>query len=431
MGTNPQPAPAQKPAPWIARQPILALDESVEGYELLFRENAEERRYFPDAADATGADQATLAAIDTLNLLGLEVLCDGRAAFINCAQSMLLKGYFAMLPPGETVLEIDEAVGADATVEAACQRLKQAGYRIALDRFAPSDPRAPLLDYADFLKVDVKKLTREDSAGLAARYGTDHRRMLALKVESRQDFVTAKQCGYRLFQGYFFRRPERLQARQIPANQATFLRLLQAIAKPQLDFNEIEDLIKHEPSLCYRLLRYLNSPLLGLASPVQSVRHALNLLGEREAVRWIRMATTLVLGQEKTSDLVLASLVRARFCELLAPKVPHGNSDLFLLGMLSLMDAILQMPIGIVVEDLHLDAGIKAQLVFGKTGEKTPLSPIYDLMVAREAGDWSAVTSLGKQLNLSLYFIAESYNAAMKWGHQMTSSTRAPAPPAK
>jgi EAL and modified HD-GYP domain-containing signal transduction protein len=255
--------------------------------------------------------------------------------------------------------------------------------------------------------------------------------MLALKVESRQDFVTAKQCGYRLFQGYFFRRPERLQARQIPANQATFLRLLQAIAKPQLDFNEIEDLIKHEPSLCYRLLRYLNSPLLGLASPVQSVRHALNLLGEREAVRWIRMATTLVLGQEKTSDLVLASLVRARFCELLAPKVPHGNSDLFLLGMLSLMDAILQMPIGIVVEDLHLDAGIKAQLVFGKTGEKTPLSPIYDLMVAREAGDWSAVTSLGKQLNLSLYFIAESYNAAMKWGHQMTSSTRAPAPPAK
>ncbi len=431
MGTNPQPAPAQKPAPWIARQPILALDESVEGYELLFRENAEERRYFPDAADATSADQATLAAIDTLNLLGLEVLCDGRAAFINCAQSMLLKGYFAMLPPGETVLEIDEAVGADATVEAACQRLKQAGYRIALDRFAPSDPRAPLLDYADFLKVDVKKLTREDSAGLAARYGTDHRRMLALKVESRQDFVTAKQCGYRLFQGYFFRRPERLQARKIPANQATFLRLLQAIAKPQLDFNEIEDLIKHEPSLCYRLLRYLNSPLLGLASPVQSVRHALNLLGEREAVRWIRMATTLVLGQEKTSDLVLASLVRARFCELLAPKVPHGNSDLFLLGMLSLMDAILQMPIGIVVEDLHLDAGIKAQLVFGKTGEKTPLSPIYDLMVAREAGDWSAVTSLGKQLNLSLYFIAESYNAAMKWGHQMTSSTRAPAPPAK
>ncbi|HMK23523.1 MAG TPA: HDOD domain-containing protein, partial [Terriglobales bacterium] len=181
--------------------------------------------------------------------------------------------------------------------------------------------------------------------------------------------------------------PERMQARQIPANQATFLRLLQAISKPQLDFNEIEDLIKHEPSLCYRLLRYLNSPLIGLASPVQSVRHALNLLGEREAVRWIRMATTLVMGQDKTSDLVLASLVRTRFCELIAPKVKHGNTDLFLLGMLSLMDAILELPMGIVVEELGLEPDIKAQLISAKTGAKTPLSPVYDLMVARESGD--------------------------------------------
>ena len=126
------------------------------------------------------------------------------------------------------------------------------------------------------------------------------------------------------------------------------------MSEPQLDFAEIEDLIKHEPSLCYRLLRYLNSPLLGLASPVQSVRHALNMLGERESVRWIRMATTLVMGQEKSSDLVLSSLVRARFCEMLAPKVKHGQSDLFLLGMLSLMDAILELPIGILVEELSL-----------------------------------------------------------------------------
>jgi c-di-GMP-related signal transduction protein len=431
MGSKPQSAP-EKPSPWIARQPILALDESVVGYELLFRENAEERRFLPDAPDATtNPDSATLAAIDTLNLIGFEVLCDGRAAFINCTHPMLLKGYFSLLPPADTVVEIDEAVPADGTVEDVCQRLKQAGYRIALDHYVPGDAREPLVAYADFLKVDIKRLGRDDCADLARRHAAKHRRMLALKVESREDFVTAKQAGYSLFQGYFFRRPEHLQARQIPANQATFLRLLQAISKPQLDFAEIEDLIKHEPSLCYRLLRYLNSPLLGLASPVQSVRHALNLLGERESVRWIRMATTLVMGQEKSSDLVLSSLVRARFCEMLAPKVKHGQSDLFLLGMLSLMDAILELPIGILVEELSLDADIKAQLISGKTGTKTPLSPIYDLMVAREAGDWGAVTALGKQLNLSLYFMAESYNAAMKWGHQMTSAGRVSQTPAR
>ena len=424
MGTKPHPAPAAKQSPWIARQPILALDESVLGYELLFRESGEEHRFLPQGAEATNPDQATLAAIDTLNLMGLEVLCDGKAAFLNCTSGMLLKGYFAMLPPPETVVEIDESVPVDAAVEGVCQRLKQAGYRIALDHFAPWDARTPLVEYADFLKVDIKRLSREDSAALVARFGAEHRHMLALKVETRQDFVTAKQAGYKLFQGYFFRRPERLQARQIPANQVIFLRLLQAISKPVLDFKEVEDLIKHEPSLCYRLLRYLNSPLIGLASPVKSVRHALNLLGEREAVRWIRMATTVVMGQDKSSDLVLSSLVRARFCELIAPKVQHGNSDLFLMGMLSLMDAILEMPIGVVVEDLCLDADIKAQLVHAKTGEKTPLSPIYELMIAREAGDWGTVTSLGRQLNLSLVFMAESYNAAMKWGHEMTSGTR-------
>ena len=179
--------------------------------------------------------------------------------------------------------------------------------------------------------------------------------------------------GFTLFQGYFFRHPENLRARRIPANQITYVRLLSAISKAEVDFTEIEDLIKHEPALCYRLLRYLNSPLLGLPSDVLSVRHALNLLGERESVRWIRMATTLVMGQEKSSDLVLASLVRARFCELIAPRIEHGNSDLFLLGMLSLMDAILSVPIGILIEELHLDPAIKAQLLCAKTKTGTKL----------------------------------------------------------
>jgi EAL and modified HD-GYP domain-containing signal transduction protein len=130
------------------------------------------------------------------------------------------------------------------------------------------------------------------------------------------------------------------------------------------------------------------------------------------------------MGQRKSSDLVLASLVRARFCELIASRVEHGKADLFLLGMLSLIDAILAVPIGIIVEDLALDPSIKAQLLAAKMGKKTPLSPVYDLMVAREAGDWGLVTQLGKQLNLSLSFVAETSNAAMKWAHEITSATK-------
>jgi EAL and modified HD-GYP domain-containing signal transduction protein len=138
------------------------------------------------------------------------------------------------------------------------------------------------------------------------------------------------------------------------------------------------------------------------------------------------MTTTIVMGETKSSDLVLSALVRARFCELIGPKVEHGKSDLFLLGMLSLMDALLSVPIGMLIEELPLEPAIKEQLLCGKTGVKTPLTPIYDLMLAREAGDWGQVTRLGKQLNLSLSFVAETSNDAMRWAHQITHSTGRP-----
>jgi EAL and modified HD-GYP domain-containing signal transduction protein len=418
MPTPAQTASPEKSSACIARQPILTADEKMFGYELLFRSSPTEEHFNSDAENATGT------AIDTLNMIGLDVLCNGYIAFINCTLQMLLQEYFLLLPAHEVVVEVQETVPVDAAVIQACQRLQNSGYAIALDNFVPGDAREALIPHASFLKVDIQNVSPEQCASLVARYANTHCRMLAHKVESRLQFSRAKRDGFSEFQGYFFHHPERMRARQIPGNQATYLLLLDAISKPEADFHEIEDLIKREPSLCYRLLRYLNSPLLGIATPVVSIRHALNLLGERELVRWIRMATTLVMGQKKPSDLVLSALVRARFCELLGPKIKHGDSDLFLLGMLSLMDAILEAPIGVVVEKLSLDADTKAQLLGGKRGETTPLSSVYDLMVAREAGDWEKVTGLGKQLNLSLYFIDKTYNEAMCWAHQATTEIR-------
>lgn len=420
MGTKPQAVPVTKANPCIARQPILTADESVVGYELFFREDREERRFHSDG------EKATFATIDTLNLVGLGVLCDGRLAFINCDHQTLLTDYFSLLPPDTVVVEIQDSVPPDADVVLACQKLKQAGYSIALDNFITGDRREALVPFADFIKVDVTRVPPMQCAALVARFANPRRAFLAHKVETRQQFLSASKSGFTHFQGYFFRHPENIQVRQIPPSQATNLRLLSAVSKSQVDFTEIENLIKHDPSLCYRLLRYLNSPLLGLSTPVRSVRNALNLLGEKEMVRWIRMATTLVMAQDKSSDLLLSSLVRARFCELIAARVEHNSADLFLLGMLSLIDAILSVPMGLVLEELSLDPAIKEQLLSVKTSKKTPLSPIYELMVAREAGDWGLVTSLGKQLNLSLSFVAESSNAAMRWAHEVTGAQPTP-----
>ena len=414
MNTTGQ-VPALKPNPWLARQPILTKDEKVVGYELLFRENAEASHFSSDR------DGATSSTIDTLNVLGLDAVCDGRLAFINCSHHMLLKDYFLLLPPDHVVIEIQENVPPDELVHAACQRLKQKRYSIALDNFAPNDPREELVRYADFLKVDIRRYKPEENNALCARYAGQPCRLLAQKVESRLQVLTADKDGFTLFQGYFFRHPEHMRARHIPANHAEHLRLLQAVSATHVDLDAVEELIKHDASLCYRLLRYLNSPLLGLTSPVQSIRHGISLLGERELVRWIRMATTLMMGHDKCSDLVLSALVRAQFCETIAPKVEHGRSDLFLMGMLSMMDAILELPMGVVVEGLPLDADTKSQLLEAKIGRETPLTPIYHLMLAREEGDWEEVTVLAKKLNLSLPSVNRAYNDAMAWAREVTT----------
>ena len=410
-----RPAPAKTSTSCLARQPILNKDEKVIGYELFFRENAEDNRFTSDG------DRATGSAIDTLNVVGLDAVCDGRLAFINCSYDMLLKEYFYLLSPEKVVVEIQEEVFCDDAVVSACQRFKHKGYKIALDNFVTGDAREPILPCADFIKVNIQKDSAQNAV-LAAKYAQPQCQMLAQKVETRVQSIAAIRDGYTLFQGYFFRRPERMKARHISANQASYLRLLQAISAPEVDLTSVEGLIKHDASLCYRLLRYLNSPLLGISSPVHSVRHAMDLLGERELIRWIRMATTLVMGQEKCSDLVLSSLVRARFCELIAPKIAPDKADLFLLGMLSLMDAILEVPMGFVLEGLAVDENIKAELMGVKAGKTSQVALIHQLMLAQEAGEWEQVTVQAKKLNLSLAFVNKSYNDSISWAHKMTSA---------
>jgi c-di-GMP-related signal transduction protein len=396
----------------VARQPILTGEEKLFGYELLFRDGVED--YFR-AADADLAARSTLS---TSMLIGLETLCDGQRAFLNCTREVLLKDYITLLPAPQTVVEILETVPPDDLVVGACQRLRQAGYLIALDDFVIDDPRTSLTDLADIIKVDLKLTPLPQAAEMAKRHGMKHCRMLAEKVETREQFAAAKKAGFLYFQGYFFRRPETLTAHEIPENRINYLRIWQAISRPQLDVREIETLIKREASLCYRLLRYLNSPVFGLGNEIRSVRHALALLGEREVCRWVRLVATLSAGQDKSSELVNSALIRARFCELLSGKAHHEGSDLFLMGLISLMDAILEIPMTKILEHVALDQDSKAALL----GQVSPLRPFYRLMLAQESGEWQEAAELARQLNLKEAEVAESYWEAVQWARQVSTA---------
>jgi len=399
-----------KPLRYVARQPIVDREERVFGYELLFRDGLEN-------AFSGDKEEASRATLDRSLLIGLDVLCDGRRAFVNCTRDTLIKGLVTLLPSMSTVVEVLENVPPDPDVVAACRALKEAGYMIALDDYVADDPRESMAEMADIIKVEMQLTTEEQRTAMIKRYGPWRCRMLAEKIETHAEFVRARDQGFVYFQGYFFRRPETMNTRDMPAHRMNYLRMLQEVSRPELDVPGLERLVKAEASVCYRLLRYLNSAIFGLKNEVHSVRHALSMLGEREVRRWVRLVAAVGAGQEKTSDLVLSALVRGRFGELLSPRVPHGESDLFLLGLLSIIDAMLEMPMAEVLDRLPLDRETKSVLL----GQPSSLRPVYRLMLAHESGEWEAAAELSRSLHLDPEDVAGYYWQAQQWAREVSA----------
>jgi len=393
----------------VARQPIFDREQKVFGYELLFRDGLEN-------AFSGDTDEASRATLDRSLLMGLDILCDGRRAFVNCTRDTLIKGLVTLLPSTTTVVEILETVPADPDVIAACQNLKEAGYTIALDDYVADDPRVALAEMADIIKVEMLLTTQAEREVIVKQFGAHRHRLLAEKIETQHDFVRAREQGFVYFQGFFFRRPEMMNTRDMPANRLNYLRMLQEVSRPDLDVPGLEKLIKSEASVCYRLLRYLNSAMFGFNNEIHSVRHALSILGERDLRRWVRLVAAVGAGQEKTSDLVLSALVRGRFGELLAPHVAHGDSDLFLLGLLSLIDAMLEMPMADVLDRIPLDKETKLVLL----GRPSLLRPVFQLMLAHESGEWEAAAKLSKTLGLDSEAVAGSYWQAQQWAREVS-----------
>ena len=398
-----------KPMRYVARQPIFDREEKVFGYELLFRDSLEN-------CFVGDADEASRATLDRSLVMGLDVLCDGRRAFVNCTRDTLIKGLVGLLPSTSTVVEILETVPSDPDVMAACHSLKEQGYTIALDDYVADDRREPLAEIADIIKVDLQLTTEQQREQLVRQFGSWRCRMLAEKVETQNQFVQARDQGFVYFQGYFFRRPEMMGTHDMPANRLNYIRMLQEVSRPELDVAGLEKLIKEEASVCYRLLRYLNSSIFGFKKEIHSVRHALSILGERDLRRWVRLIAAVGAGQDKTSDLVLSALVRGRFCELLEPKVAHGESDLFLMGLLSLIDAMLETPMQAVLEKIPLDAATNAVLL----GQPSVLRPAFQLMLAHESGEWEAAAALSEGLRLDADDVAANYWQAQQWARELS-----------
>src|SRR5579872_2349786 len=396
---------------FIARQPILSRERDVFAYELLFRSGIQ------NSFDGGNLEQASASLLDTSFMIGLQKLTGGQRAFVNCPRDFLLHDYISLFPRDLVVVELLENIKPDTEVVDACRRLKQGGYLLALDDFVDTPDWAPLIELADFIKVDFRLTNQEERRALPARYKGKKIRMLAEKVETPEEFLEATKLGYSLFQGYFFCRPEMLQHRDMPASKLAYLDLLRAVTAPEFNIRALASKIKHEPSLTYKLLRYLNSAGFGLRAEINSIPHALSLLGERELRKWIAVVSVGVLADGKPDELMTVPLVRGRFCELLAPLAGmdgHAN-DLFLLGLLSVMDAVLDQPLPAILAELPVRNDIKEALL-SRSGLYRDM---LDLATAHESADWKAISCLALRLGVKEDQIPDIYFSAVDWASQV------------
>jgi c-di-GMP-related signal transduction protein len=397
---------------FIARQPIFRQDQEVLGYEVLFRADAENGFSEPHQ------DAATLS-VDTLLQFGLDRVISGRLAFINCSSEFLRRDYLTLLPPDRVVGEILETVPADQEMLDACRRLKRAGYHLAVDDFAGSPQAAPFLDVADYVKVDFVRTSPLEQARLAKALSRRDLLLVAEKVETQEARRRAISMGYGYFQGYFFCRPQVAQRQTIAAQKLNYLRVLQIVNRPEFELADLADAIKVDASLTFRLLRYLNSPLFALRTSITSIQHALALLGEQAIRKWISLVSVSAMGEDKPTETIMVPLIRARFCELIATATTlRAKADqLFLMGLLSAMDALLDTPMTALLSEIPVADEIKDALL-GKAGS---FRDVYEIVSNYEAGTWEPLLQAVKRVRINEEVIAELFLKSLDWANQVSS----------
>lgn len=394
----------------VARQPIFDARLQVCAYEILFRSSL--KNAF-DGSEGNAATSKVITAVfgspDSQRLLG------GKPAFLNFPRTLLVEGAAALLPPKNTVIEILEDVEPDAAVMEACTRLHARGYQLALDDFVPQKAQHPLIHLADYLKVDFRATTPDEQRSAATRFGFQLR-LLAEKVETRDEFRRASRQGYEYFQGYFFARPEILSSRQIRGMKVNHLRILSELHHPELDFNKLTALLKREHALAYKMLRFVNSALFSRREPIESIHQALTFVGEDAARKWLLVVGLLDLTADRPAELATSTLIRARFSELLAERsgLRARREDCFLMGMFSRLDAMLGRPLEELLEDLNLHEEIvRALLDRPRAGDRLP--ELWNLVMAYEAADWPQVDPRAAALKIKMATLGASYTEAVDW----------------
>jgi c-di-GMP phosphodiesterase len=367
---------------FVGRQPIYGRRLELHAYELLYR-GAD-----VDYADFSEGDRATSQVLlNTFTEFGLERIVGGHLAFINLTRGFIVGEYPLPVPRTQVVLEVLEEVEADEQVLKGMEDLRRRGFKIALDDFVYRPDREPMLALADIIKVDILGL---DQAEIRARFQQLKPRgikLLAEKIETREQFELCRDMGFDYFQGYFLAKPNVVSGSSIPANSLNLLRLMAEFQNPDHDFDRIAEIVSQDVALSYKLLRHINAAIYGMPRRIESIKETVTYLG-LSTVKNLACLFLLSGAGEHPHELLVTAMMRAKMCELLARARGVSNpSSFFTVGLFSTLDALLNVPMERVVKKLPLAEDLQHALLDGDG----PMGQALRCTLAYERGDWDAV----------------------------------------
>lgn len=404
---------------FIGRQPIFNTLEEVYSYELLYR-NGIEKNQFPEI----DSDLATVDVIvNSFFSIGFEELANGKPCFINFTENLLMSEIFDHLNPSQIVVEILEDVPISEQLVQRVKELKARGFRIALDDFVMQEDvhyYQELFTYTDIIKVDFLISTKEERKQIEKRVKNEypHIALLAEKVETREQYQEAVQIGYKLFQGYFFMQPQIIKGNEIPANLLQYYRVIALLRVEEPDIDQIAEGIEHDLALSYKLMQLINSSSKRSRSKIRSIKQAILHLGLEDLKKWIYILTYRESQKFNScgtfDELMKTSLCRAKMCELLAKYNRKRNtSEYFLVGMFSLIDALLQRPMNTILMKLPLSDEVVETI----SGSSSFMQPYLQLTIALERMDLKMAYLIAEDLNINIDDLLEMSKVANKWSN--------------
>ncbi|WP_270567805.1 EAL and HDOD domain-containing protein [Clostridium beijerinckii] len=400
---------------FVARQPIFNRKNEVVAYELLFRNG--QNNFYNNA----NGDEATLKVIaNTFYTFDFKDITDNKKAFINFTEELIKKEIATILPKEYVVIEILENIEPNDEIIDACKRLKKRGFILALDDFVFHTKYIKLIEIADIIKIDFRITTGDGRKKVFELKKINNKiKFLAEKVENKEEYDEALKIGYSYFQGYYFSKPIVLSRKNIPTNKDTAIKILKLINKEDFDFNKLEELIIKDLGLSYKIIKLINSSAYCLKNEVRSIKYAIALLGRKEIIKWLYVVLLNDLKENNTDELIKVSLQRAKLCELICNMSEYKNNvySAYMVGLFSVMDAILNCSIEVILKELYIDDEIKEGLI-----EKDNfLNKILKLAINYEKGQWENVEFYTKEIGVNDNKLAEAYIDAIKWADDVVS----------